>query len=116
MVLMQSVPDETMPVAGFERHTFMCSDCQDVEQRLVFVKPSEQVDPEPVTLNVAPPIAPAAVPEPAAVQESAAAVEDEPTATVEDEPAATVEDEPLAAPGILMRVFSKLRGRRATSP
>ena len=94
MVLMQSVRDETMPVPGFEHHTFMCSDCQDVEQRLVFVKPSEQVDPEPVTLNAAPSIAPAAVPE----------------------PVAAVEDEPAAAPGILMRVFSKLRGRRATSP
>jgi hypothetical protein len=108
MVLMQSVPDETMPVPGFEHHTFMCSDCQDVERRLVFVKPSEQVDPEPVTLNVAPSIAPVSVAEPAAVHESAAAVE--------DEPAAVLEDEPVAAPGILMRVFSKLRGRRATSP
>jgi hypothetical protein len=94
MVLMQSIRDDTMPVAGFEHHTFMCSDCNDVERRLVFVKPSDQVDPEPVTLNAAPSISP----------------------TVAHEPAAAVEDEPGAAPGILTRVLSKLRGRRAASP
>jgi hypothetical protein len=110
MILMQAVPDETMPVPGFEHHTFMCSDCHDTEQRLVFVKPSDQVDPEPVTLNTAPSISPAATTEPAA------AIEDEPVAAVEDEPVAAIEDEPAAAPGILTRVFSKLRGRRATSP
>jgi hypothetical protein len=103
MILMQTVRDETMAVPGFEHHTFMCSDCHDTEQRLVFVKPTDQADPEPVTLNAAPSISPAATVEPAAA--------------VEDEPAAAVEDEPAAAPGILMRVFAKLRsGRRATSP
>jgi hypothetical protein len=96
MMLMQSVRDDTMAVSGFEHHTFMCSDCHDVERRLVFVKPAEQADPEPVTLNAAPSIFPAATVEPASA--------------VEDEPAA-------AAPGILMRVFAKLRGgRRAPSP
>jgi hypothetical protein len=42
MILMQAVQDDTMPVPGFERHTFMCSDCHDVEQRLVFIKPVDQ--------------------------------------------------------------------------
>jgi hypothetical protein len=95
MMLMQSVRDDTMAVSGFEHHTFMCSDCHDVERRLVFVKPAEQAGPEPVTLNAAPSISPAT--------------------TVE--PVSPVEDEPAAPPGILMRVFAKLRGgRRAPSP
>src|SRR5437667_9150707 len=95
MILMQSVRDDTMAVPGFEHHTFMCSDCHDVEQRLVFVKPAEQVDPEPITLSAAPSISPAA----------------------NGEPAPTAEDEPAAAPGILMRVLARLRGgrRAATS-
>jgi hypothetical protein len=94
MMLMQSVRDDTMAVSGFEHHTFMCSDCHDVERRLVFVKPAEQADPEPVTLNTAPSIFPATTVEPV-----------------------SAENEPAAPPGILMRVFAKLRGgRRATSP
>ncbi len=105
MMLMQSVRDDTMAVPGFEHHTFMCSDCHDVERRLVFVKPADQADPEPMTLepmtlgpmtlNAAPSISPATT----------------------AEPAPAVEDAPAASPGILMRVFAKLRGgRRATSP
>jgi len=66
MILMHVVPDETMAVAGFEHHTFMCSECYDVERRLAFTKPSESVDPiplerPPIHLPSAPPIAPAAV-------------------------------------------------------
>jgi hypothetical protein len=36
MRLVGIVPDETMSVPGFERHTLRCSDCSDTEQRLVF--------------------------------------------------------------------------------
>ena len=38
MTLMNVVQDDTMLVAGFEHHTFMCSSCHDIEQRLVFVR------------------------------------------------------------------------------
>jgi hypothetical protein len=38
MTLVMATPDDTMPVAGFEHHTFMCSRCGDVESRLTFVK------------------------------------------------------------------------------
>ena len=41
MALMNVVQDDTMAVPGFEHHTFMCSGCGDVEQRLVFAKPGE---------------------------------------------------------------------------
>lgn len=41
MILVKVVPDDTMAVAGFEHHTFMCSDCNDIERRLVFSKDGE---------------------------------------------------------------------------
>jgi hypothetical protein len=90
MILMQTVQDDTMAVAGFEHHTFMCSDCHDVERRLVFVRPVEQDGIEPVTVHAAPPISPAST----------------------AEPVSTAENERAAPPGILMRVFAKLRGER----
>jgi hypothetical protein len=93
MILMQAVQDDTMAVPGFEHHTFMCSDCHDVERRLVFIRPVEQGGTEPVTLNAAPPISPAST----------------------AEPASTVVNERTAHPGILMRVFERLRGGRRTS-
>jgi len=36
--------DDTMPVAGFEHHTFMCSRCGDVERRLTFAKRDSEAD------------------------------------------------------------------------
>ena len=93
MILMQTVQDDTMAVPGFEHHTFMCSDCHDVERRLVFIRPVEQVGTESVTLNAAPPISPAST----------------------GEPASTVENERTAPSGILMRVFAKLRGGRSSA-
>jgi hypothetical protein len=38
MILMKVVKDETMMVSGFEHHTYMCSVCNDIEQRFVFNK------------------------------------------------------------------------------
>jgi len=97
MLLMQTVADETMAVAGFERHTFMCSSCHDVENRLTFAKPAEQPTPaatmpahamsapvapaDVVPLHVAPPISPT-----------------------------TRAHEQASAPGMFRRVLSKLRG------
>jgi hypothetical protein len=45
-----------MPVPGFERRTFMCSACHDVEGRLVFVRPGQQSDAEPMSMDAAPSI------------------------------------------------------------
>ena len=56
MILTNVVPDDTMEVTGFEHHTFTCSECQDVEGRLVF---AEQGRGKPVPEQVAPPIVPA---------------------------------------------------------
>ncbi len=38
MILTNVVSDETMVVAGFQHHTFMCSACNDIEHRLIFAK------------------------------------------------------------------------------
>jgi hypothetical protein len=66
MILMKAVEDDTMAVSGFERRTFMCSVCYDIEQRLAFNKHGRERDTEivpvlteqPIVLK-APPIAPA---------------------------------------------------------
>jgi hypothetical protein len=59
MILMSVVQGDTMGVPGFEHRTFACSDCQDIERRLVFTKQSGDDDTEPMPLQAAPPIAPA---------------------------------------------------------
>ena len=42
MILVKIIEDVTMPVPGFERHAYMCSLCNETEQRLVFNKRSEE--------------------------------------------------------------------------
>ena len=78
--MMKVVQDDTMPVPGFEHHTFMCSDCHDVERRLVFTKDGRESDAEPM------PVAPPTV------------------------PAVAEQDERIAVPGLFRRVVAKLRG------
>jgi len=82
MIVMNTVQDDTMAVPGFEHHTFMCSACHDVERRLVFTRDMTPSTAEPVPAHAAP---------------SGSA-------------AATAQNERTAAPGIVMRVFARLRG------
>ena len=42
MILVKVIEDVTMPVPGFQRRAYMCSECNETEQRLVFNKPGEQ--------------------------------------------------------------------------
>jgi hypothetical protein len=119
MLLMQTVQDDTMAVAGFEHRTFMCSDCHDVERRLVFTRPVEQTG-SAVPEHTAPPIAPATTIEPAASRPAAIDPPSSSAATIEppSSSAATIEPpiSPTAmvahdhAPGILRRMLAKLRG------
>jgi hypothetical protein len=44
MILVNAIEDVNMPVAGFERCAYMCSLCNETEQRLVFNKPTEQAE------------------------------------------------------------------------
>ena len=41
MILVKVIDDVTMPVSGFQRHAYMCSTCNETEQRLVFNKSAE---------------------------------------------------------------------------
>jgi hypothetical protein len=56
MRLVQVVPDDTMMVAGYERHTLQCTGCNDVERRLVFSRQKTPVDsvPAPPTKRAEP--------------------------------------------------------------
>jgi hypothetical protein len=83
MILMNVVQDDTMAVPGFERQTFMCSACQDTEQRLVFSRGEPEAETSPA--QPAQPIS----------------------------PAATIPEEPGGTPGLFGRVLAKLRGREA---
>jgi hypothetical protein len=44
MILVKVIEDVTVPVPGFQRRAYMCSECNETEQRLVFNKPGEQSD------------------------------------------------------------------------
>ncbi len=87
MILMNVVQDDTMVVPGFEHHTFVCSECQDVERRLkptraVPIEPTQTV---PVELTQTVPLEPTQT------------VPSEPTQAVPLEPIRTVPVEPSQA-------------------
>jgi hypothetical protein len=99
MILMNVVQDDTMGVPGFEHRSFMCSECLDVERRLVFTRRDNESAPELMPMNTAPPIVPAST------------VQDLPASTI-SACASTVQDErvPAPAPGLFRRVVAKIRG------
>jgi hypothetical protein len=45
MRLVQTVPDQTMIVPGFEHHIFNCPSCHDEERWLVFVREPKPLSP-----------------------------------------------------------------------
>jgi hypothetical protein len=107
MTLKQVVADNSMPVPGFERHTFECPSCGDVEQRLIFNRHAQD-EAQPVQVS-APPVSPPAVP---AHNETAAsqAKHDEVTAPPAS-PSALSEGEQATAASVWARALAKLRGR-----
>jgi hypothetical protein len=133
MALMNVVQDDTMAVSGFEHHTFMCSGCGDVEQRLVFAKPGEPSSSnaaspvlakpaEPLPSDAPPPVLakpaeplPSDAPPPVVAKRAeplpvhaAPPISPVPAVRGERAPAAA----PAPAPGILQRMFARLRGRQ----
>jgi hypothetical protein len=94
MRVMQVVPDETMAVPGYEHHTLQCSECGDVETRLVFSREKTPVD------SVAVPSATLAAPESPPERERVA-----------EEP--KPEGERVAAPSAWARAVALFRGRPA---
>ena len=81
MILIKVVEDETMMVRGFERHTYMCSACADIERRFVFNKHDSEGE-----LDVAPPTALPIAP-------------------------ASLQTQPAAPRSLLNRVISKMRNQ-----
>jgi hypothetical protein len=112
------VNDDTMEVPGFEHHTFTCSECQDMERRLVFTKHSREGDTEPAPVQAAPPIAPASTVQdehvaPSEFTKHGREGDTEPApmqAAPPIAPASTVQDEHIAYSGVLSRVVAKIRG------
>jgi hypothetical protein len=57
MVLTAVVPDDSMPVEGFEHQTFQCLSCRGSERRLIFSRgPNETTAPPPVTSSSQQPV------------------------------------------------------------
>jgi hypothetical protein len=54
MRLVQTVPDETMIVPGFEHHILNCPSCHDEERRLVFIRQPEPLSPPIQTDGIEP--------------------------------------------------------------
>jgi hypothetical protein len=105
MILMNVVRDDTMAVAGFEHHTYMCSDCKDVERRLVFARPAEDAEPQPIPV---PAMTPAAAPLHAAAMRAAPA--DSVPIYAAPPIAPTVIEQNSRGGGLLRRVLGRLRG------
>jgi hypothetical protein len=87
MRVVQVVPDESMIVPGYQRHTLQCTGCNDVESRLVFSRqktPVESVPAAPAN-DLAP--APVLTPTPVRVGER------------------------YSSPSVWARAFAMLRGR-----
>jgi hypothetical protein len=69
-------------VRGFERHTFICSACHAATHRVVFTRHGREDDSEPVPMHEVPP-------------------------TV---PTSKAQEQQIAAPGLLGRVVTRIRG------
>jgi hypothetical protein len=58
MILLNVVQDDTMAVPGFEHHTFICSECHDVERRF-FIHQTRPRRQQPIPEQAAPSVVPA---------------------------------------------------------
>jgi hypothetical protein len=83
LILTSVVPDDTVVVRGVEHHTFICSACDVTEHRVAFIKGGRETDSPPMPMQAAQRI----------------------------KRASTEQDEGVAAPGLLSRVVSLLRGQ-----
>jgi hypothetical protein len=82
LILTNVVPDDTIGVRGFERHSFICSVCPVTEQRVLFMRHGREDDAEIIPKHLAPRI----------------------TST------STVQEQHIAVPGLFGRVVVKILG------
>jgi hypothetical protein len=82
LILTNVIPDETATVRGVEHHTFVCSGCHVTERRVVFIKDGRETDSPPVPMQTG----------------------------QRTKRASTVQGEGVAAPGLLSRMGTLLRG------
>ena len=87
MRVVQVVPDDTLMVPGYERHTLQCSGCNDIEHRLVFNREAPEQAAVAAEAESTPPESPPAEPVPA--------------------------NEPVRTPSPWQRAIAMLRGRHA---
>jgi hypothetical protein len=107
MVVMQVVADDTMAVPGFERHTFQCPSCGDVEQRLIFNRQrKDEAQPAQVA---APPVSPTAIPVTPETAPSESKKEN--VAAPPVSPTMPSDGEPVTSASVWARALAKLRGR-----
>ncbi len=93
MQLVQTVPDETMMVAGFEHRTLQCSGCDEIERRLVFnPERAAAAAADAASIAEAPPVAPGVAPSDASAPEHTA---DAPTAPDAPVAEAAADDMPI---------------------
>jgi hypothetical protein len=98
MVLMNVAQDDTMIVPGFEHQTFTCSECQDVERRLVFTKQDRESVTKHTLDQAATPVVPTSTtPEGHVAASGLLSGPVEPAQTVPVEPTQTASVEPAKA-------------------
>jgi hypothetical protein len=96
MRLVQTVPDETMIVPGFEHHILNCPSCHDEERRLVFIRQPEALSP-PIQTHEAEPDFLDATLQPVGKTAAADRAPQESSSITSAEPVA-IESVPLASP------------------
>ena len=98
MILVQVVKDTTMLVSGYEHHTWQCSGCSTIEQRMTFTRektPTQTASVEPTqTVAVEPTQAAPVEPTQAAPVKATQIVPGEPTQTVAVKPTQTAPVKP----------------------
>jgi hypothetical protein len=112
MALMNVRPDESMGVAGFERHTLQCPSCGDVEHRLIFNRERAAREAEQARVS-APPVSPAATStiEIPAIDETAPDPTQHRTAGSSESEASGSRGEGAEDAGVWARAVARLRGR-----
>ena len=100
MILVNVAQNDTMGISGFEHHTFTCSECRDIERRLVFTKHGREGGAEPTPIQAPQPVMPASTAQDERGVPSVSDTEPAPVQAPPIAPASTVQDE-YVAPSVI---------------